>query len=345
MPQEDATGLNLATGTVDDAMEWVDESGPTLFAREPVSRPLIQYYAEWLEDPDPNYWDEAFAERTWGGVPSPPALLMGWKVPRWTPEEGAPDRSLMHATNVPLPAEKDAIVNMSTETTFHRPILAGDHLNWEEHIDAVSEEKETQLGKGHFITSTTVYRNQDGKQVAENTNTLFRHATPDTDEAASDESISEGRRSLDAADRTIEREPTSSITTRDVEAGESIPSFEFPVTYRKAVENAAATKDFYAGHYDPDFARGQGNDTVYLNTIAFQGLVDKLLLGWLGPHWRVAERTIQIKGIAQAGMVLSIEGEVTDVDPSDDRIEAEVAVVGPNRPICDGSITLLREGA
>jgi len=50
---------------------------------------MIKYYAAHLEDANPSYWDEDFATQAWGGIVSPPGMLMSWLMPLpWKPQPG-----------------------------------------------------------------------------------------------------------------------------------------------------------------------------------------------------------------------------------------------------------------
>lgn len=54
------------------------------------------------------------------------------------------------------------------------PDGVGDRLVYAERVTAPSEPKTTALGVGHFVTTHTDYRRDDGTLVATNENVLFR---------------------------------------------------------------------------------------------------------------------------------------------------------------------------
>lgn len=68
----------------------------------------------------------------------------------------------------------------------------------------------------------------------------------------------------------------------DVRQGEVIPEVVMPVTLSLCVLDAAATRDFFPGHHDRDYARGQNVRDVYLNTMFFHGFVDRVAGDWAG---------------------------------------------------------------
>lgn len=77
----------------------------------------------------------------------------------------------------------------------------------------------------------------------------------------------------------------------DVRQGEVLPEVVMPVTLRLCVLDAAATRDFFPGHHDRDYARGQNVRDTYLNTMFFHGFVDRVAGDWAGPDaWLLRRR-------------------------------------------------------
>lgn len=124
--------------------------------------------------------------------------------------------------------------------------------------------------------------------------------------------------------------------------GDMVPSFELPVTYERVIRNVAATREFLLpGLYDPEYARSQGNETVFLNAIALHGLLDRLATDWAGPEWRVVGRSMRILGSAVAGECLVGNGDITAVDDGTVTIEATISVRDGD-PVCEGTVSLER---
>lgn len=339
-------GLTLATGSEGAAQEWVGETGVTYFAHEPVNSAMIRLYASMVEDGYPAYWRRDLAERIWGGVPSPPGMLTVWRRPLlWRPDERSAEEQELFA-RIPFPAEKDTILTVSVDTTFERQVFENEWLNWRDRITDITEEKATDLGRGHFITGETVYCNQQGERVATNTKTIFRYASNEVDDGPETEGpFAEGRRNVTVKESPGVARTDDSLSVDDVSEGEQVPPYQFPVSYEKVIYDVAATRDFYPGHNDPEFARAQGNDTIFLNNIAFQGLVDRLALEWAGPEWRVLDRSIRIQGAAPAGSLLTVDGEVTGITKEDnvDKIEIDGQIrKNESKDICPCSITIAK---
>jgi acyl dehydratase len=172
------TGYDIATGTYEQARAMVGQTTPVRFGEEAVNGAMARQFAALVHDASAGYWDPEFAEGWWGGTVAPPAMLMTWLMPlEWRPGGAVPVPLL--TARVPLPG--DTFVNASNETEYFLPVCEGDRLNVVEELVDVSPEKRTALGTGHFVTTKSTVRRQDGAVVAVMTNVLFRFsagATP-----------------------------------------------------------------------------------------------------------------------------------------------------------------------
>jgi acyl dehydratase len=165
------TGYDVAFGTYEEAHAMVGTTTPVRFGEVPVDLSLIRYFAAMVEDANPSYWDDEFASARWGEVIAPPAMLMTWVMPlEWKPGGSQPMPLL--TARVPLPGE--TFVNVENDTEYLLPIRRGDRLNVVEQLVDVSIEKRTAVGAGHFVTTRSTFRRQDGAVVAVMTNILFR---------------------------------------------------------------------------------------------------------------------------------------------------------------------------
>lgn len=168
---DDLTGYALPVGSYEDARAMVGQPADVRFGHVDVNEAMVRAFCALVRDPNPSYWDRDYARAHWGGLPAPPAMLMTWVMPmEWQP--GAPAPTPLLTARVPLPG--DTIVNVSNDTEHLRPVLEGDRLSVTEELTDVSPQKQTSLGRGHFVTTATTYRRQDGEVVARMTNVLFR---------------------------------------------------------------------------------------------------------------------------------------------------------------------------
>jgi acyl dehydratase len=162
----------FAFGTYEDATRMVGTRTEPRFAGSAVSEARIQHFASMVRDANPAYWDSEFAQRVWGGIVAPPALLIGLLMPPpWVPTGEPPTASI--AVRVPLPGT--AIINAANDVEFLSPVLEGDRLSVVEEVVSVSPEKTTRLGVGHFIETLETYYRGDGSALAVSRNTLFRY--------------------------------------------------------------------------------------------------------------------------------------------------------------------------
>lgn len=160
-------------------MEWIGRKTEVIFCEDEVNWPQIKYFCSAIEDGNPLYWDREVANELYGGMISPPGMLMVWSMPQpWRPD-GAREKPML---SIDVPAPGDEIINATTETEFLRPVREGDQLSFQEEIISITEEKNTKLGRGRFITSETTYRNQRGEVVARHRNILFRYQSNEGEE-------------------------------------------------------------------------------------------------------------------------------------------------------------------
>ncbi len=278
----------VAKGSIEEAMEWVGRE-MTIEAPYAVNEAQIAYYAAMLEDPNENYWDEAAAKKRYGAIISPSGMFQTWIIPTpWRPG-GRPEHGPVYALEVPLPCE--TLINVTTDSAYHAPILVGDRLTFTDRIESISPLKRTAVGEGYFVTTDTVCRNQDGVSLATNTNVIYRYDTV----PASD----------DTAAPSFERP----VVGADVE---KLPEISLPITLSKLVMNAAATRDYFPGHHDREYAQGQGVGDAYHNTMYLQGFVDRAGYEWAGPDAWLVRRQLRMLEPACRGDTMRTDGRVVE---------------------------------
>jgi acyl dehydratase len=212
-------------------------------------------------------------------------MLIVWSFPLpWTPGS-RPDHSPFLGLEVPLPGR--TLINVGTDTTFHAVMRVGDELRFHERVSAISEEKRTALGVGHFVTTITEVINRDNAHVATHENVLYRY---EPDAAAP---------------------PPARATVPAASAGD-LPVVTMPVTVGRCVLDAATTRDFFPGHHDREYARSQGAHDAYLNTMFYHGFVDRVVTDWARPGSRVLRRKLRMLVPACAGDVLTTSATVVE---------------------------------
>ncbi len=119
-----------------------------------------------------------------------------------------------------------------------------------------------------------------------------------------------------------------------------LPEVVDHISYQRVVENAGATWDYFPGHFDPDYARAQGNPTIYVNTMHLAGFADRVATDWAGPRSRVVRRSMRLAGAVHAGDTMIGRGRVvakrrdTSVDPPRCLVDIEIQVVNQHGALC-----------
>jgi acyl dehydratase len=99
----------------------------------------------------------------------------------------------------------------------------------------------------------------------------------------------------------------------DVAPAEELPRVEDIVTYRRVIMNPATTWDYFPGHHDPEYARAQGQPTIYVNTMFVLGFLDRCVAEWSGPQSFLARRKVSTRRSVYAGDIIVGAGRVAGV--------------------------------
>jgi acyl dehydratase len=121
-------------------------------------------------------------------------------------------------------------------------------------------------------------------------------------------------------------ESTVTRTWDQVNAGDELPVVTFKLTLALCVLDAAATRDFFPGHHDRDYARAQNARDAYLNTMFLQGFVDRVAGDWLGPLAWLARRRLEMAAPVCIGDTIRTEGKVTRKYEEAGRALVEIAL-------------------
>ncbi|MDZ4268209.1 MAG: hypothetical protein U1D00_21375 [Mycobacterium sp.] len=104
--------------------------------------------------------------------------------------------------------------------------------------------------------------------------------------------------------------PTAALRFDDVAVGDEITPVSIPVTYKRVCMNAASTWDWFPGHHDPEYARSQGQRTIYLSTLFFHGFIDRGLGDWAGPDALLRRRKISMIRSIYPGQTATLTGRI-----------------------------------
>lgn len=141
-------------------------------APDPVNQPMIRHWAAAFEDWNPVYTDPEAASRTrFGEIVAPPLMLQTWMMS--TPQiTGIRERG-----GAPTELEGEDLLSTfdragytgtlasNSEFDIERYVHLGEVLSATNAVESISEEKQTRLGPGFFVTWVTTYRVESGEVV------------------------------------------------------------------------------------------------------------------------------------------------------------------------------------
>jgi uncharacterized OB-fold protein/acyl dehydratase len=154
---------------------YVGTQGPVQVARHPVNAPAIADWCDAIGDDNPIYTNETAAASTvHGGLVAPPATLDIWDragLPAQSPGARAGNDPRSKVIRLLEEAGFVGVVAVNSELEIARYLRPGDRLQNTQSLEEVSDEKQTALGVGHFLTTRHRYTTDSGEHVGD---LLFR---------------------------------------------------------------------------------------------------------------------------------------------------------------------------
>ena len=141
-------------------------------APDPVNLPMIRHWAAAFEDANPVYTDPAAAAASrFGGIVAPPLMLQTWTMP--TPkitgmaERGGSPAESDGTSPLAVLDEAGFVATLASNSEFEieRYLRVGETVSSTTVVESVSDEKQTRLGPGHFVTWVTTFFAGDGEVV------------------------------------------------------------------------------------------------------------------------------------------------------------------------------------
>jgi uncharacterized OB-fold protein len=140
--------------------------GPPVPADDPVNVPMIRHWVEAMGDTNPIHLDDEAAQAAGrDGIVAPAVMLQVWPMKGLKSQGPRGDDEQSRLLGKLDEAGFTSVVATNTEQEYVRELVPGDHLTTTSFIEGVSEEKATGLGDGHFVTTRTEFRDQDGELV------------------------------------------------------------------------------------------------------------------------------------------------------------------------------------
>jgi acyl dehydratase len=275
-------------------------------ARDAVTASAIRTWCDAMGERNPVYLDPT-AARAAGHreLVAPPGMLHVWTMPGLEPDRpltAGPARSGDFDEDVRAKLADlgyAGTLAASIDQEFLAPLYDGDQLVAEDAYIDVSEEKQTQLGPGYFLTSRTTYSTTSGTTIGTLTTVVF-HFVPKPAAALGPPLVPQ------ALDRPA---PAASVPLR---VGQHCGPVTVPVTPTQIIAGALATRDFYPVHHDRDFARAYGNADFLMNSLTTNGLLARIVAEWTDQAPLLRLRT-KIVAPAYAHDVLTFTGEIVEM--------------------------------
>ena len=131
---------------------------------DPVNQAMIRHWAAAFADHNPVYVDPDVAARSrFGGIVAPPLMLQTWAMP--TPilagiaERGGSPVELEGDTALSALDRAGYVGTLATNSEFEiiRYLRLGEIVSATTVFESISEEKQTRMGRGRFVTWVTTY--------------------------------------------------------------------------------------------------------------------------------------------------------------------------------------------
>jgi uncharacterized OB-fold protein len=147
----------MASALLDQVRPLIGRSAPFHTAPDPVNLPMARHWCDIIDDRNPVYTDAAYADGSvFRGIVAPPAMLDVWDKPglHMVRDPGNPQAAALTL----LDGEGfTSTVAVNSELEHHRYLRPGDLVRSTLTLEDVSDEKQTGLGTGHFVTSRITY--------------------------------------------------------------------------------------------------------------------------------------------------------------------------------------------
>ena len=145
-----------------------EQAGPESVAPYPVNVAMIHHWCDAIGDRNPSYTDPEFARGSaHGGLVAPPTMLQAWTMRGLKPvseEEIAASKS-SQLFELLDGAGFTSVVATNCDQEYARYLRPDDLISHTILIEKVSDEKQTALGAGHFLTQLYTFRDQKGEVV------------------------------------------------------------------------------------------------------------------------------------------------------------------------------------
>ncbi len=126
------------------------------------------------------------------------------------------------------------------------------------------------------------------------------------------------------------------------QADDALPEISLDLSLRRAIQAVAGTRDYYPVHHDEQFAKENGAEGIFFNTMFLQGFVGRALNEWFGNDAFPRRLEIAMRSSNYVGRTLTANGAVAGVRESDGRrlVDVDVTLATEDGPTTDVKLTV-----
>ncbi len=153
---------------LDELKSYLGCRGALVHGWDAVNQPMIRQWCEVFDFDFPPFVDPVAAASTvHGGIVAPATMLPVWLMPglrnaRPAGSDTADPRAVMRVL------EREGYVGIlgtDSEQTYERPLRPGDKISCFHSVDSISQEKQTRMGPGFFVTFLQEFVDEQGQPV------------------------------------------------------------------------------------------------------------------------------------------------------------------------------------
>ena len=130
--------------------------------------------------------------------------------------------------------------------------------------------------------------------------------------------------------------------TKEWKAGDTLEPISLELTLRRAIQAVAGTRDYYPFHHDEQFAKENGAEGIFFNTMFLQGFVGRAAAEWFGNDAFLRRLEIAMRSSNYVGRTLTAEGTVASTRESNGctLVDVDVTLATEDGPTTGVKLTI-----
>ena len=98
----------------------------------------------------------------------------------------------------------------------------------------------------------------------------------------------------------------------DVEVGQDIPGYSLLLSWTQVVKQVQGVQDYQPVHHDPEYAKADGREGVFMNTGFSQAAGSRVMTDWIGDKGFLTYFRMEMRRMNLKGDTMTFTGKVTD---------------------------------